>query len=278
MSCRSPATSPTRPAATAPTRSRPASPSASADTAHAKGAIEHLTLTGVGAINATGNGSANTLTGNDAANILDGLGNIDTMRGMGGNDTYVVPQSGDVADENGGSGIDLVKSALTFSLANASRAKGSIENLTLTGSGKIDATGNALANLLVGNAGMNVINGAAGNDRMTGGANADTFVFDTALNKASNVDHITDFAKGTDTLLLDASIFKKLKVGDLKKKAFFAKDGAEKAKDKFDRIIYDTDSGEVRFDKDGKGKTKAVLFAVLDGSPDLAHSDVLVVA
>ena len=63
-----------------------------------------------------------------------------------------------------------------------------------------------------------------------------------------------------------------------KKKAFFAKDGADKAKDKQDRVIYDTDSGEVRFDKDGKGKTKAVLVAVLDGSPDLAHSDILVIA
>ncbi len=52
--------------------------------------------------------------------------------------------------------------------------------------------------------------------------------------------------------------------------------GADKAKDKQDRLIYDTDSGELRFDKDGKGKTKAVLIA--DGSPDVAHSDILVVA
>jgi hypothetical protein len=43
-------------------------------------------------------------------------------------------------------------------------------------------------------------------------------------------------------------------------------------------VIYDTNSGEVHFDKDGKGKTKAVLVAVLDGGPDLAHSDVIVVA
>ena len=231
-----------------------------------------------GAINATGNGSANTLTGNGAANTLDGLGSNDTMRGMGGNDTYVVGQSGDVADETGGNGVDLVKSAISFSLANTTRAKGSIENLTLTGSAKIDATGNALANILVGNAGANVINGAGGNDRMTGGANADTFAFDTALNAATNVDHVTDFLSGIDTLRLDASVFAKLKVGALSKKAFFAKKGAEKAKDKQDRVIYDTDSGEVRFDKDGKGKTKAVLVAVLDGSPDLAHTDILVVA
>ncbi len=245
------------------------------DGAHAKGTIEHLTLTGGGAVSATGNGGSNTLTGNGAANTLDGLGGADTMRGLGGNDTYVVDEGGDVADESGGDGVDLVLASVSFSLANA---PGSIENLTLTGAGAINATGNGLANVLVGNAGANVINGAAGNDTMTGGASADTFVFDTALNKIANVDHVTDFLHGVDRLLLDASVFAKLKVGSFKKKAFFAKDGADKAKDKQDRVIYDTDSGELRFDKDGKGKTKAVLVAVLDGSPDVAHSDILVVA
>jgi Ca2+-binding RTX toxin-like protein len=239
------------------------------------GAIEHLTLTGSAVINATGNGLANLLTGNAAANLLDGLGGGDTMRGMGGNDTYVVDSAGDVVDEGSGDGVDLVMASLSFSLASAI---GSIENLTLTGSNGNTATGNGLANLLTGNAGANAINGAAGNDIMTGDAGADTFVFDSALDKIANVDHVTDFLHGTDTLLLDASVFAKLKVGDLKKKAFFAKDGASKAKDKQDHIIYDSDSGEVRFDKDGKGKTKAVLFAVLDGGPDLAHTDVLVVA
>ena len=170
------------------------------------------------------------------------------------------PQSGDVADETGGSGIDLVRSALTFSLANAARAKGSIENLTLTGAGEINATGNGLANLLVGNAGINVINGAAGNDthdrrRPTPTPSSST----RRSNKATNVDHITDFAKGTDTLLLDASVFQKLKVGDLKKKAFFAKDGAEKAKDKFDRIIYDTRlrRGPLRQGRQGQDQGRA---------------------
>ena len=75
------------------------------------------------------------------------------MRGLGGNDTYVVAESGDVADETGGSGIDLVRPSISFSLADAAHAKGSIENLTLTGSAAINATGNGLANVLVGNAG-----------------------------------------------------------------------------------------------------------------------------
>ena len=46
------------------------------DAAHAKGAIENLTLIGGAAVNGTGNASANTMIGNAAANILAGnLGN-----------------------------------------------------------------------------------------------------------------------------------------------------------------------------------------------------------
>jgi Ca2+-binding RTX toxin-like protein len=51
-----------------------------ADTLHAKGTIEHVTLTGTGAINATGNGAANTLRGNSASNALTGGASNDIFR------------------------------------------------------------------------------------------------------------------------------------------------------------------------------------------------------
>ena len=51
--------------------------------------VEHLTLTGIGNTNATGNDLGNRLTGNSGNNILSGgIGN-DTLIGGGGNDTFV---------------------------------------------------------------------------------------------------------------------------------------------------------------------------------------------
>jgi hypothetical protein len=83
---------------------------------------------------------------------------------------YVVDNALDVIVEEAGAGIDTVKSAVSWSLG------ADIENLTLTGSKAISATGNAIDNVLVGNAAGNVISGEAGDDRIDGGAGADTLI------------------------------------------------------------------------------------------------------
>lgn len=131
-----------------------------ANKAQVTGVIENLTLTGNAAINATGNAGNNVLTGNSGANVLSG---------GAGNDTYVVG-AGDKVNEAGASGTDLVKSSVSFSLANTAQAVGSIENLTLTGTAAINATGNAGNNVLTGNSGANVLSGGAGNDTYIVGA------------------------------------------------------------------------------------------------------------
>ena len=151
--------------------------------------LETLTLTLTGNINATGNAAANTLIGNAGVNRLDGGAGADSMTGGAGNDTYVVDVAGDVVTEAASGGTDTIESSITWTLGTE------VENLTLTGTSAINATGNTLANLLIGNAGDNVLSGGAGNDTMQGGAGNDTYVVDVAT------DVVTESASaGTDTV------------------------------------------------------------------------------
>jgi len=151
--------------------------------------LEDLTLTGYSYINGTGNALDNVLTGNAADNTLDGGVGADTMAGGAGNDTYIVDAAADVVSENANEGYDLVQSAVTYALAD------NVENLSLTGSSSIDATGNALDNTLVGNSGNNVLDGGAGNDTMTGGTGDDTYVVDSSGDTVSE-----NAGEGIDTV------------------------------------------------------------------------------
>ena len=172
--------------------------------------LENLTLTGTSAINGTGNAANNKLIGNGASNTLTGLGGTDTLDGGGGadvliggagNDTYVVDTASDSITELLNEGIDLVKASASYSLASFAN----VENLTLTGSASINATGNALNNVLTGNSGANTLTGNDGNDTLIGGTGADVMVGgigDDEYRVDNAGDVVTEGATaGTDTVV-----------------------------------------------------------------------------
>lgn len=174
--------------------------------------IENLILFGTAVLNATGNAEDNVITGNTAANIIDGGAGLDTLIGGKGNDTYVVDSTTDVITELAAEGTDTIQAIVSYDLTDTDGAGdngGNIENLTLTGTDVINATGNALANKLTGNTGNNVLDGAAGIDTLIGGAGDDTYKVDLKLTGTGpNVigswqDAITESAgQGNDTVEL----------------------------------------------------------------------------
>jgi len=237
--------------------------------------LENLLLTGTGAIDGTGNALANSITGNAAANRLDGGAGADTLAGGEGNDTYMIDDAGDQAVENANQGIDLVQSAITFVLG------GNFENLTLTGSGAVNGTGNGKANVLNGNSAANTLKslggadivaggggtdklyGGAGNDTLTGGNGADKFYFDTATG-AANIDLVTDFAPGQDKVVLDKTVFGALgAIGALAGTAFKVGTAATSLAQ---RVVFNPATGALYYDADGKGAGAQVQIATLLGA------------
>jgi len=142
-----------------------------------------------------------------------------------------------------------------------------IENV-YGGSANDKLTGDSLANLLAGGGGKDALKGAAG---------ADIFLFNTALNFSTNLDHVVDFTSA-DTIELDNAVFSGLTTtGVLSASAFYSAAGATTAHDSSDRIVYNTTTGGLYYDADGSGGTAAVEFAILDNHAGVTYADLIVV-
>src|SRR5688572_2073424 len=151
--------------------------------------VERLVL-GDGGLAGTGNAQANRITGGAGNDTLDGGAGNDTLSGGGGDDTYVVDRTGDGVTEALDMGEDSVQSSITFVLG------ANFENLALTGTAHLNATGNILTNEITGNDGNNILNGgAAGSDTLRGGLGDDTYILNAP---SQTLEELPD--EGTDLL------------------------------------------------------------------------------
>jgi Ca2+-binding RTX toxin-like protein len=180
--------------------------------------------------------------------IAGGTG--DSLNGAGGNDR-IFAQKGDDS-VTGGSGNDRLDGG-----AGADRLRGDSGN-----------------DRLLGGSGNDLLRGGSGLDTITGGTGRDSFVFDTAPG-ARHADRIADFKAADDTIRIDDAVFANLGTGTLAKAAF-ARNTSGQATDRSDRIIYETDTGKLYFDRDGTGSAARVHVATLDKNLALTHADFLV--
>ena len=151
--------------------------------------IEPATVNSLPRLQETFNGGSgnDTLQGNAVGNYFDGKAGADTMIGLEGDDVYVVDNSGDKVIEANESGYDIVKSTISYQLAD------NVEELQLLGGSAINGTGNRLNNRIVGNSGNNVLDGGLGDDVLIGGEGNDTYLVDSTLDTV-----IEKFNQGVD--------------------------------------------------------------------------------
>jgi Ca2+-binding RTX toxin-like protein len=97
------------------------------------------------------------------------------------------------------------------------------------------------------------------------------FIFNAALDAATNVDEITDFSVADDTIRLDHLVFAALGApGVLAASAFHI---GTQAADAGDRIVYDDVTGALSYDADGLGGAAGIQFATLTVGLALTNAD-----
>jgi Ca2+-binding RTX toxin-like protein len=150
--------------------------------------------------------------------------------------------------------------------------------------------GTSSSDSLHGTTGADTINGLAGDDRiygglgadiLSGGSGKDIFVFDTKLG-SGNIDKITDFDVTTDYIYLDNAIFTNLGSGSYSSPkrlygSWFEDGAGVRADDSNDYILYDSATGALSYDADGRYSGAPVQFAQLTPGLDLTHWDFFVV-
>ncbi|QPC97736.1 calcium-binding protein [Qipengyuania soli] len=146
-----------------------------------------------------GDAGIDWLFGGDGNDLLDGGTGADRLEGGNGDDIYVVDHFGDEIIETATGGNDTMR-VYGFDAVIAS----SVETLVIM-EGAFNATGNFVANTLIGSSESNILTGLGGNDSIDGGSNVDTAVVRglqsayTVTQTSTGVFQVTG-PDGTDTL------------------------------------------------------------------------------
>lgn len=200
---------------------------------------------------------------------LVGGNRADTLTGGEGNDSLY-----------GNRGSDLIESHLGFDLLEGGSGRdrincGAGNDIALGGSGSDVIYGEAGRDEIYGGGGNDTLYGGSGNDSLSGGSGSDSFVFNTGF-ESGDVDLITDFSAAQDTIVLDGEIFVGLSKGFLASSGFAANSWGA-ATDRLDRFVYETDTGKLFFDMDGKGGLVGIHFATLESGLSLSALDFFVI-
>jgi len=149
-------------------------------------------------VTALGSQTGNTGRVQEGVNLVTTGGTVNVNAGTYADGVVTVPldkQDLTVAVPTGATGFSLELGGAT---AN---------NLTVTGAGAMDLTGNAADNVLTGNAGDNVLTGLAGNDTLSGGAGTNVLAGGEGVDTAVFAGNISDYTiVGSGLNLLVTSI------------------------------------------------------------------------
>lgn len=253
-------------------------------------------------------GAGDDLVQARASDIADGgAGGIDTLilttdfADIGGDATlYRIDLSGIDADAYASTGFAGVK-AMNFEQANVfiadaaarstitgskghdviavSVAEGETSGVTIRGgSGNDELTGSSLKDVIYGDAGDDIIDGGAGADVLYGGAGSDLFhavlEFTYPGGPKQAVDSIRDFG-ADDFILVTDDIYSgfgpSFETLDLNNP--LVSGSAPKANSTGGQFLYNTTSGLLSYDPDGKGSQAAIDLYKLTGAPTLTVND-----
>lgn len=222
------------------------------------------------------------LIGGAGADTLNGGVGTDTMQGGDSDDIFLIGSSSEHTSfeliDGGAGSNDRIRFTSTFTgqtlvLSNRvtnteyvdiADAAGSIAGTTqlnvnasaMIGAIKINGnsghntlTGSIYNDTIWGNAGNDTINGGAGSDVLDGGAGNDIFRFVNSLG-ASNIDTIQNYVVADDRFELDNAYFSALADGWLTNASFTA-NTTGLATTASQRIIYETDTGNLFYDSNG---------------------------